>query len=353
MIKLFCMKKVLTCLMALMISLLILPVSVRADDANITISGASQVNSGEFLIVTVSASGNDVFKISGTINYPAKDLVIFEITPNDSLTNWTINYNSNVAGKISFNAVTNNKKSTINSSQVLFTVKFVVCSNSSRGLQIVGSGLTYSNYVTEQKITNQEQIDDALAKKYACEMDDECYDEIEIPEATYESVQVEKSSELSPSIYESTITRKLSGNCYLKEATFENAQMNPSFNKLTTNYVVQIDGIDDLIYNFVAENPNSEIAISKEANNQIVVSVTAENGEVASYIFNIKRTKASTDNNKEDKIVNNDIIITPGKLSTTTTLLLIALAITAIAIIVIGGYYVYQGSHVEVVDENE
>ncbi len=347
------MKRLLSVIIIVTITMLLMAFSVHAEDATVTVSGNHEAHNGEFFIVTTTVNGTDLYNVSGCLNYPCDDIAIFEINPTNTLAGWFINFNYENEGVIYFNAVTNSRDTVINGPVDLFTVRFVIYNSETRSVELKTSDIVYSIYYDEEIISNQAEIDAKTAERNACGLDEECINSIQIPEPVKTTVQSEKSGEVEPYVFTSRVTRKYSDNTYLKSAEFKNAVISPVFNKITTKYTVQIDDIYDLEYNFVAESPSSDIQVSKEVNSQIIVTVTSENGNVSSYIFNIKRNGRNKDHNTEVDHMETNTTIIPGQLSSTTLYLLIALAVIAVAIICIGGYYVYQGSHVDVVDDQQ
>ena len=350
MIKLFRMKKTLSRLSIIILSLYFAITAVYADEATLTISGSNSTHSGEFLVITVTANGTDLFNISGTVNYPCDDMVLFEIIPSEVLGGWIINFNYDSAGTIDFNAITNSKDTAINNPTVLFTAKFVILDTNKTQLEITTTDMSSSCYTVEEVVTNQKEIDAKTAERNACGLNEDCLNSVKVPDPIVKKIETESVGPVDSYVFTANVYDKSSDNSFLKEAEFKNAVMSPSFSKMITKYTIQIDENIDLDYNFVAERPTSTVQVSKEVNGQIVVSVTSEDGGVTSYIFNINRIKKNRDHTGQE--ANNMATnIIPGQLSSTTLYLLIALVVVGLGIIAIGGYYVYQGSHIDVVDE--
>lgn len=84
-----------------------------------------------------------------------------------------------------------------------------------------------------------------------------------------------------------TTTYKGSNNNYLSSIEIEGVTLTSEFNKEKTTYFATVDGLETIVINAETEDSNSKIAIAgtdfKSGENKILISVTAENGDVRYY----------------------------------------------------------------------
>ncbi len=103
----------------------------------------------------------------------------------------------------------------------------------------------------------------------------------------------------------------LDSNVNLKELNVSGYNTNPRFNKDTINYEMNVkNSVTSLSINAIAESDTSVVTIVGNENfkvgiNEIVIKVTAENGNIKEYVINVNRLQQvieneNTDNNNED-----------------------------------------------------
>ena len=358
-----------TVLITLLISLL--PINA-AESPSISITGSDSTHHGEFILMEVHVDGDKVTNITGKITYEKNDLAIFDLVQTTELPNWDITIDTATAGTVSFSAKANSKAvetDFISVDTVLFKMRFIVKSDDITSAKIATSKVTSvvkEMVVDKSNILNKEEID--YAKKYHKDLEKwpidlpNKPDPIPVPDPIYGEKEVEKTLNLDNSTLKVAVSKKLSSNSYLSAVTVANGTINPSFNKLTNIYTIDVEGSEKVSMNAVAEYPNSVVSISEETNNQIVVSVTSETGIISSYVFNVARTEKDPAGNEQKATpgktektsfidrISNSLGIKLTLVNNTMLLLLGALSLISLVIIGIGRYYVYVGSHEEVED---
>ena len=84
-----------------------------------------------------------------------------------------------------------------------------------------------------------------------------------------------------------TVTYNGSNNNYLTSLTIEDAQLTTDFNKEKSTYFATVENIDEITVTANVEDSSSKVAITgtnlKNGENKVLISVTAENGDVRYY----------------------------------------------------------------------
>ncbi len=322
----------------IMSALLLTIAPVKAGDFYVSLSGSSSVSTDSLTMVDFAIRGDSVNNVRGYINYPADRLSVFSIEKNTSLTELNVTFDDKTAGSIYFAA---QSSSTIAPDTSLFTVTYVVHSNTGE-INVTTSDVYSDVMVTEKTVINQKQIDEAKEKEKACRAMGGCIDEIVIPDPVYEDRTVNTDQRFRDDSLTMHINEKALHSLYLKKADFPDAKCTPVFNKLTSSYKIEVDSRTKLNYHFVPENPEIQMDVSDEINNQIIVTLTGDNGDVNSYVFTIIRTA------NFDPAAHNQSNITPDTnvlaLNTSTYLLMAALGLVSLGFMIIGGYYIYIGA---------
>ena len=323
----------------IMSALLLTLTPVKAGDFYVTLSGNSNTSNDSLTFVDFSIGGDSVSNVRGYINYPADQVSIFSIDKNESLSEVTVTFDTKDTGKIYFAA---QASSSIAANTSLFTITYVVHSNTG-DIKITTSDVYADVLVTEKTVVNQKQIDEAKEKEKACQAMGGCIDEIIIPDPIYEDRKVNTDQPFVDDTLTMAVNDRQLHSVYLKKADFPDAKCTPVFNKLTSAYKVEIDSrVPKLNYDFVPENPYVEMEVSDEINNQIIVTLTDQDGDINSYVFTIIRTinfdpaPYNPGNNTPDTNV--------LALNTSTYLLMAALGLVSLGFMIIGGYYVYIGA---------
>ena len=332
------MKKLIRVLLTIAIAV-IYSLPLTADGYIASLTGTTSTYNDELAIVDFSVSGNNIDNVRGNVNYPADKVTVFSVEKSGSRSNWNVSFDTNEKGRIYFTAQAGSSTS---SSTTLFTVTFVVHSDMN-AVNITTSDIVSNMTVNEQVVTNQDAIDAAREKENMCKANGGCIDEVIIPSPVYENRHVNKDQSFTNGSHTISVSKRVLDSAYLKSAVFKDATMTPVFNKLTTTYKVEVDNKQkELTYDFVLENPECQIDVSDEINNQIIVTVTAEDGDVNSYVFNIVRTSNFNPNKQNETVdpANTNAL----ELSTSLKLMLAALAVVSIGFIVVGGYYIYIGA---------
>ena len=111
------------------------------------------------------------------------------------------------------------------------------------------------------------------------------------------NLKTESSSKSSASIKQSssnsgnieTVTYNGSDNNYLSELSAQGYELNKTFNKESSTYFITVDkDVSEVIINAISEDSNAIVCVTgntdlKSETNKILVSVTAENGNVRNY----------------------------------------------------------------------
>ena len=322
----------------IMSALLLTLAPVKAGDFYVSLTGSSSVSNDSLTMVDFAIRGDAVNNVRGYINYPADRLSVFSIEKNESLGEVNVTFDDKTAGKIYFAA---QSISNIAADTSLFTVTYVVHSTNG-DINITTSDVYADVLITEKTVVNQKQIDEAKEKEKACLAMGGCIDEIVIPAPIYEDRTVNTDQRFTDDTLTLQVHEKPLHSLYLKKADFPGAKCTPVFNKLTSAYKVEVDSRAKLNYDFIPENPDVEMEVSDEINNQIIVTLTGENGDVNSYVFTIIRTI------NFDPASHNSGTITPDTnvltLNTSTYLLMAALGLVSLGFIIIGSYYIYIGA---------
>ncbi len=341
----------------LIIFLMLLPLNIKAANTNATIAfnGTTETNCGELAIIEVhSITQSAVDNISGSINYDKSVLAVFKVEVSDNLGNWNFKVDSSTPGIIKFYG--NSSSDTLLQDRTLFKVTFIVHSQLATSTAIttnsISSNIKTTEEITEQIVTNQDEIDKAK---------EEGKPEEEWPEPIIEEVKktVDKEETINYEYasHNISIAKRVSSDCFLKDITIDNATISPTFNKLTNAYKVTIDKKAELKINYLAEDPKATVVVQDEINNQIVITVTAENGSNNTYVLTIiRQTNYDSNADKNDNENNNTDIDNPiiqpdnqqepstSKIDTPTLIVLIGLSTVALIGISIGSILIYKGS---------
>jgi hypothetical protein len=323
---------------AVILRFTIMPVSSGSFYA--TLSGTAAASNDSLAMVDFSIRGDTVNNVRGYINYPASQLSVFSVEKNPELSDLAINFDTDKSGSVYFAA---RSSSPIARETVLFTITFVVHSDDVT-VDVTTSDIYANITVTESVVVNQQQIDEANEREKACQAMGGCIDEIVIPDPIYAEQPVSKEQSFTNDSLTITVSRKNLKSLYLKTADFPNAKCTPVFNKLVSAYKVEIDSrITSLDPLFIAENPDCVMEVSDEINNQIIVTLTGENGEVNSYVFTIIRTSNfdPTNNHSGDITPTSNTAI---QYNTSAYLLMAALGLVSLGFMIIGGYYIWLGA---------
>ena len=315
-------------------------IPVTAGSFFATLSGTSYASNDSLAIIDFSIRGDAVNNVRGNIDYPASQLSVFSVEKNPDLTEMAINFDDDKPGSVYFAA---RSSSPIARETVLFTITFAVHSDTPT-IDITTSDIYANITVTESVVINQKDIDEAKEKEKACQAMGGCIDEIVIPDPVYAEQPVSKEQAFSNDTLTITVAEKTLKSLYLKTADFPDAKCSPVFNKLITAYKVEVDSrITELNPVFVAENPDCIMEVSEEINNQIIVTLTGENGDVNSYVFTIIRTSNFDPNNTHPGDIN-PTTTTAIEYTTSAYLLMAALGLVSLGFMIIGGYYIWLGA---------
>lgn len=201
-------------------------------------------------------------------------------------------------------------------------------------------------------ITNQAEIDAAKIAQNNGE-------DVTIPEPIYETVEeeVEKKRTITfeNASHSIKVVKQLSKNCYLKNIEVEDGTVSPVFNKLTNAYKVIINDKTELKINYTKEDERSTVVIQDEVNNQIVITVTAEDGSNNSYVLTIIRQANYDSTNVDPNITDPNLPVDPGSDGTSNggplagienSQMIIVIVLIAISLVGIGvgGTLIYKGS---------
>ncbi len=329
------MKK--TLLLGILISILMLILPVYADEFTSSLDGTTETHNKEMAVIDVHISGTGINNVTGDVNYSSNDLAIFSVEKNPELENWDITFNTSESTRISFSAKSSTEE--INGDLMLFTIKFVVFNERTTFTNVTTTNVQSVVTKTERIVVNQDEIDKAKDEKDNA-FSEEIADQIVIPDPIYSDKTSEYIQDFTGANIDINVSAKVSENNYLKSVEITNGTLQPSFNKLTNSYKIIADSSKSkIVITALPELDSSNVEIGEEINGQIVVTVTAEDESVNSYVFTVERTAVNPDNPSGNPSGHN-----PNSLSTLTIAILAALGVIGLGFIVIGGYYVYLGS---------
>ena len=339
------------------IFLLFLPNTVLADNksATINITGSDTTNCSELAIIEVhSVSQCEVNNIKGSITYDKTVLAVFSVEVSDNLSDWNFKVDTSTAGTISFTGSSNSD--TLLQDRTLFKVIFIVHARSETTTVIkstsVSSSITTTEEIEEEVVVNQKEIDEAKANG----LPEELWPE-PIIEKVKKNVEKKETINYQDGSHSIKVSKKVSDDCYLKELNVNDGTISPTFNKLTNAYKVTIDKKSDININYLTEDPKATVVIQDEVNNQIIITVTAENGNNNTYVLTIIRqenydsssvTNDDTNNNdvsNPDIDIDNDNFEISNQLSLSNVIVLSSLTALSIIGLSIGAIFVYKGSH--------
>lgn len=350
------MKKIVLILLSILCSISLLTVSAANDSAVITMNGSTNTICDGLAFVEVNANTQTGVKnIKGQINYDKSVLAVFDVKVSDNLDGWDFKVDFSKAGTISFEG-TAKANDPIDSDRLLFEITFIV--HGSLETTTVVSSSSVTSEVTEIEktektvITNQAEIDAAKIAQNNGE-------DVTIPEPIYETVEeeVEKKRTITfeNASHSIKVVKQLSKNCYLKNIEVEDGTVSPVFNKLTNAYKVIINDKTELKINYTKEDERSTVVIQDEVNNQIVITVTAEDGSNNSYVLTIIRQANYDSTNVDPNITDPNLPVDPGSDGTSNggplagienSQMIIVIVLIAISLVGIGvgGTLIYKGS---------
>ena len=345
------MKKIILILLSILFSISLLTVSAANDSAIIIINGSNTTICDGLAFVEVNAnSQTGVKNIKGQVKYDKSVLAVFDVKVSDNLNGWDFKVDTSKAGVISFNgtATTNDP---IDSDRLLFVVTFIVHGSLETTTTVSSSNVTSEiieiGTVTTTVVTNQEEID---AAREAGEPEPE-----PITEQVEEEVENKRTITFENGSHSIKVVKSVSKNCYLKNIEVEKGTLSPVFNKLTNAYKVTINDKEELKINYTKEDEKSKVVIQDEVNNQVVITVTAEDGNNNSYVMTIIRQPNYNHSDPNANVDDPNLPINPGTIdgengnnlaSITNTRAFIIIALVAVSLIGIGvgGSLIYKGS---------
>ena len=345
------MKKIILILLSILFSISLLTVSAANDSAVITINGSTSTICDGLAFVEVNANSQDGVKnIKGQINYDKSVLAVFGIEVSDNLHNWDFSVDTSKAGVISFNG-TAKAHDPIDSDRLLFKVTFIVHGSLEKTTVVSSSNVTAEiteiEIITTTVVTNQEEID--YAEENGLPVPDPITEKVE------EQVEKKRNITFENGSHSIKVVKPVSKNCYLKNIEVENGTLSPVFNKLTNAYKVTINDKEELKINYTKEDEKSVVVIQDEVNNQIIITVTAEDGSNNSYVLTIIRQPNYNHSDPDANVEDPTLPINPGtidgendnhlaSINNTRTLIIIALVIVSFIGIGVGGSLIYKGS---------
>ncbi|MGI6608389.1 MAG: hypothetical protein ACOX1F_05350 [Erysipelotrichaceae bacterium] len=347
------MKKIVLILLSILFSISLLTVSAANDSAVMIINGSTSTICDGLAFVEVNANSQEGVKnIKGQINYDKSVLAVFDVIVSDNLNGWDFKVNTSKAGTISFTG-TAKTNDPITSDRLLFTVTFIV-HGSLETTTVVSSKAVTSEIIEVETVNtgviiNQDEIDAATV---AHESDES----VIIPDPIFETKDIENKRIITfeNASHSIRVVKAISKNCYLKNIEIENGTLSPVFNKLTNAYKVTIDEKSELKINYTQEDEKSTVVIQDEINNQVIITVTSENGNNNSYVLTIIRqanyNNTNVDPNIDDPYIPSDPNVDDNNnnpfasIDNRRMIIIIALAAVSLVGITIGGTLIYKGS---------
>ncbi len=392
-----------TLILALVMMLFCSFTSVYAAEAgDITLTGTTSTDTGNLVLSTFSISGSQVDNFQGTITYDSSVLAVFKVEVNEDFeNNYDYQISTSSAGTIAFSFEYDGDDSSllINSDTDVFTVTFVVVTDRATSTSITtkscSSTITTTEEVEEEDtstITNQAEIDAANAHNAEVDQQQAAYDEakaaydeaiangqeptvdlssyevgdyVEVPDPVYATVTTQQEVvvdvDYDNSTQNVTITKYVSSDSYLKSLSIEGGSLSPSFSQGIYSYICTIDSQADIDISYTLSDPNSTVVIGEEVNNQISITVTAEDGTSNVYVITINRQDNYTpDEDASSTIVDddtanddNDDINSSSTLEAGETIGLDTITILVGALFIVigligftaGGFLIYKGAH--------
>lgn len=241
------MKKILVCLIALMLLVTQVPAVFAAGSASV--KGPGSVRAGDTIEISFSAGGG-IYGGEGSVSFDESQLTLKKYTGSLS-GDWEVEFNGN---KFVFY---DNKLSTpITGSKTIFKASFTVNKNLEPGTEISVS-------VKGIKLSGEGNQESSLGTK----------------------------------TYKTTILPPLSGNCNLASLSVSNAQISPAFSTGTTSYSASVPfTTDTLKLTATAEDADAKVTVKNTkltAGKTTTVSITvkAANGTTKTYSIKVKRAQ--------------------------------------------------------------
>ena len=147
----------------------------------------------------------------------------------------------------------------------------------------------------QEKIVQNENINVAIIEKKEMNNEEQNTNSKNISlnanNKTFNIMGIKQSSSISSSgetLKTEIATYEGSNNNYLEDLSIEGIDFNTDFNKENTNYFVNVTDKTNLKINYKLEDNNAKVSVTgnediKEGTNKILITVTAENGDVRYY----------------------------------------------------------------------
>jgi hypothetical protein len=240
------MKKIVSSLAALILTMCLLPFTASAASASASLSGPGTVRAGDSITLTFKLNGSNLSGASGTLSYDGNQLQLTG-TKQTIASPWMVEFNGN-----NMVAYDNNLSSPINGGKDLFTVSFKV--------KDVAAGTKITVSYTDVKAS------DGSA------------------DANVGTVS-----------YSATVAAPLSTNNALASLTVSNATISPAFNANTTSYTADVPfSVSKLDVKAAAADSKAKVSISSptltpNGTTNVTITVTAESGAKKTYTIKVHR----------------------------------------------------------------
>ena len=240
------MKKIVSSLAALILTMCLLPCTASAASASASLSGPGTVRAGDSITLTFKLNGSNLSGASGTLSYDGNQLQLTG-TKQTIASPWMVEFNGN-----NMVAYDNNLSSPINGGKDLFTVSFKV--------KDVAAGTKITVSYTDVKAS------DGSA------------------DANVGTVS-----------YSATVAAPLSTNNALASLTVSNATISPAFNANTTSYTADVPfSVSKLDVKAAAADSKAKVSISSptltpNGTTNVTITVTAESGAKKTYTIKVHR----------------------------------------------------------------
>ncbi len=242
------MKKIVSSLAALILTICLLPFTASAAAATASLSGPGTVRAGDSITLTFKLNGSGLSGASGTLSYDGSQLQMTG-TKQVIASPWAVEWNGN-----NMVAYDNNLSAPINGGKDLFTVSFKV-KDVAEGTKIT---VSYT---------------DVMASDGSAD------------------------ANVGTVSYSATVAAPLSSNNALASLTVSNASISPAFSADITSYTADVPfSVSKLDVQAAPADAKAKVSISSPAltpdgTSNVTITVTAENGAKKTYTIKVHREK--------------------------------------------------------------
>lgn len=267
------MKKIISLATAVVLCLmLLLPITVSAAPASVTMSVPSTVREGDTITVVFKLNGSNLYGLSGTLKYDSRQVQLVG-TKQEIASPWEVEFNGN-----KFVAYDNKLSRPINSATAVLSARFKIKATAGTKFTITFTDLAASDGQNEQNLVDL--------------------------------------------VYSATVAPAASANNNLASLTANGVELSPVFNAGTVKYTASVPfEVSKLDVTAVAADAKASVAVSSPnltpgATTNVKVTVTAENGSQKVYTIAVTRAQdpnyQASGNNTLSGITVEGFLLSPG-----------------------------------------